>query len=521
MLHRSRHALLTVLCVSLILTACAGIPAPVSQADMQATVEAGVQATMAVRETIEAGVRATLTAQPTQAPSPTPPPSPTAVPPTATTAPTSPPVEPTIAPFAPATPTVTGAGATTAVPEATSAPTDTITVFRPVEGEAARIITNIQLVFDSSGSMAQRVGNETKIQAAQRAMERIIDTLPDSPDLNVGFRVFGHEGDSSQAQRARSCQSTALLVPVQGVNKELLRQQARAWKPAGWTPISLALQKAGEDLKPGENVRNIIIMVTDGEETCGGDPCAVAKALAESQAEVRIDVVGFGLTPDVAKTLRCIAENSGGVYTDAQNGDVLVRTLEELISATIRRSTLRFVPAPIGGKPDQIDIRNFTDAQGNDILSTLKLPWLANFNREQVVELPPGEYRFTVTYSGIGPGGFQQASKHEVVTYTALIEEGRETVAVIGRGGVTFVNETPGLLDSGDLQVDKAVNGQWEESISPAPFISILSSDFEFDRQFLLTPGRYRVYDRKRKAVLVDNLIVEPGKEIIVRLRGQ
>lgn len=368
--------------------------------------------------------------------------------------------------------------------------------------------------------MAQRVGGETKIQAAQRAMERIIDALPDSPDLNVGFRVFGHEGDSSQAQRARSCQSTALLVPVQGVNKELLRQQARAWKPAGWTPISLALQKAGEDLKPGENVRNIIIMVTDGEETCGGDPCAVAKALAESQAEVRIDVVGFGLTPDVAKTLRCIAENSGGVYTDAQNGDALVRTLEELISATIRRSTLRFVPALIGGKPDQIDILNFTDAQGNDILSTLKLPWLANFDREQVVELPPGEYRFTVTYSVIGPGG-NQSPKHEKITYTAIIEEGRETVAVIGRGGVTFVNETPGLLKAGDLQVDKAVNGQWEVSISAPPFISLTGDDFEFDRQFLLTPGRYRVYDLKRKVVLVDNLIVEPGKEIIVRLRGE
>lgn len=66
MLHRSRHALLTLLCVSLILTACAGIPAPVSQADMQQTIEAGVRATMAVQETIEASVRATLTAQPTQ-----------------------------------------------------------------------------------------------------------------------------------------------------------------------------------------------------------------------------------------------------------------------------------------------------------------------------------------------------------------------------------------------------------------------------------------------------------------------
>ncbi|GIW00691.1 VWA domain-containing protein [Roseiflexus sp.] len=500
--HRTRYALLTLLCAALILPACTGAPATTSQADVQATVEAGV--------------RATLAAQPTQASSPTLLPSPTVIPPTATTVPTSPPVAPTAAPFTPATPTETSAGAPTATPEATSAPTDTTTVFRPVEGEAARIVTNIQLVFDASGSMAQRIGNETKIQAAQRAMERIIDTLPESPDLNVGFRVFGHEGDSSEAQKARSCQSTALLVPVQGVNKDLLRQQAGAWKPAGWTPISLALQKAGEDLQPGENVRNVIIMVTDGEETCGGDPCAVAKALAESQAEVRIDVVGFGLTPDVAKTVRCVAENSGGVYTDAQNGDALVQTLEELIAATIRRSTLRFVPVGIGGKPEEVSLTGLTNAQGEDVLTTVQLPWMARFAREHIVELPPGEYRFTISYSEIGG---DQVARHVDTTYTAIIEQGRETVAVVGRGGVTFVNETPQSLQASDLRVDKAVNGQWEESIAPGQLVGF-GAYFAFDRAFRLTPGRYRVYDRRRGAVLLDNLIVEPGKEITVRLRG-
>lgn len=500
--HRARYGLLILLCAALILSACTGAPATTSQADVQATVEAGV--------------RATLAAQPTQASSPTLLPSPTVIPPTATTVPTSPPVAPTAAPFTPATPTETSADAPTAIPEATSAPTDTTTVFRPVEGEAARIVTNIQLVFDASGSMAQRIGNETKIQAAQRAIERIIDTLPDNPDLNVGFRVFGHEGDSSEAQKARSCQSTALLVPVQGVNKDLLRQQAGAWKPAGWTPISLALQKAGEDLQPGENVRNVIIMVTDGEETCGGDPCAVAKALAESQAEVRIDVVGFGLTPDVAKTVRCVAENSGGVYTDAQNGDALVQTLEELIAATIRRSTLRFVPVGIGGKPEEVSLTSLTNAQGEDVLTTVQLPWMARFAREHIVELPPGEYRFTISYSEIGG---DQVARHVDTTYTAIIEQGRETVAVVGRGGVTFVNETPQSLQASDLRVDKAVNGQWEESIAPGQLVGF-GAYFSFDRAFRLTPGRYRVYDRRRGAVLLDNLIVEPGKEITVRLRG-
>lgn len=501
--HQPRRVIFMLLCGFTLLTACGSAPAPVSQVDLQAT--------------IDAGVRATLATQPTQTPLPDLPPSPTAVPPAATTAPTSPPVAPTVAPFTPSTPVTTPTGATentpTVAPDDNPASDDT-NIFRPAEGEASRIVTNIQLVFDASGSMVQKIGNETKIQAARRAMERVIDALPDNPDLNVGFRVFGHEGDSSEAQKARSCQSTALLVPMQGVNKELLRQQTQAWQPTGWTPISLALQKAGEDFQSGERVRNVIIMVTDGEETCGGDPCAVAKALAESQATVRIDVVGFGLTPDVAKTLRCITENSGGVYTDAQNGDALVQTLEELITATLQRSTLRLIPVGIDGAPEEVSLSRLINEQGEDVLKTVQLPWMARFAREQVVELPPGQYRFTISYIEIGG---DQTPKHIETTYTAIIEEARETVAVIGRGQVTFINDSPQSLRAGDVRVEKAVDGQWEESISPGQLVSF-GAYFAFERPFRLTPGRYRVYDRKQGKVLIDNLIIVPGKEITVRL---
>jgi Ca-activated chloride channel family protein len=214
-------------------------------------------------------------------------------------------------------------------------------MFAPGEDQSNRTTVNIQLVFDASGSMAENIGGEMKIQAARRSMEQVINTLPaDNPDLNVGFRVFGHRGDNTEAGRAESCQSTELLVPITGVNHVQLRQQANAWQPTGWTPISLALQNAGNDFPTGENVRNIIIMVTDGNETCEGDPCAVAGALAQSGAEVRVDLVGFGVTPEVADVLRCIPENSGGRYVDVQNGDALVQSLQELIDASIRRSTL-------------------------------------------------------------------------------------------------------------------------------------------------------------------------------------
>jgi len=495
-----------------IISACGGAPAANEQASLRATVEAEVRATMAAQ------------APPTEAPSPTVSPLPATATPAPTTppTPTSAPVEPTRPPFAPAADTPSPSGASAA---ATAAPAEDVrVVFRPQEQTGTGPTVNIQLVFDASGSMAQRIGGETKIQAARRAMERVIESLPDNPNLNVGFRVFGHEGDSSEAQRARSCQSTALLVPVQGVNKALLRQQALAWEPAGWTPISLALQRAGEDLKAGENVRNVIIMVSDGEETCDGDPCAVAAALAASEAEVRIDVVGFGLEPQVAQTLRCITENSGGRYIDAQNGDALAQTLEELIAASLKRSTLRFIAIGPDGKPAQVSLSGFRDAQGKSMFGA-RNPETdkqieAAFEGEQLIALPPGEYRFTVFRT---EGRADQVRDHYFTDYTAIIEEGRETVAVIGWGSVTFINDGLPATAFQDLRVEKLVDGAWETSIFTGSTITSREGTvgfyFEFDAPYVLAPGRYRVYDTKRRAVVVDNIVVEPGKSIMVRLR--
>lgn len=233
--------------------------------------------------------------------------------------------------------------ATEAAQEASPVPTETVAQ----EAEAAAETVNIELVFDASGSMAQDIGGETKIQAARRAMAAVIATLPESHgNLNVGFRVYGHKGDNTEAQKAISCQSTELLVPVQGVNKPLLLQQASAFEPTGWTPISLALQRAGEDLVAGPNVRNKIIMVTDGEETCAGDPCAVARSLRESGAEVVIDVVGFGTTPEQDRLLRCIAENSGGTFTNTQNAESLALAIRDSFAVTMPQVELPTIELP-------------------------------------------------------------------------------------------------------------------------------------------------------------------------------
>ena len=82
---------------------------------------------------------------------------------------------------------------------------------------------NLELILDLSGSMARDIGGgETRMEAAKRVMNDVIAALPEQEGVNVGFRVYGHLGDNTEAGRAVSCQSSDLVVPIEGVNKPAL-----------------------------------------------------------------------------------------------------------------------------------------------------------------------------------------------------------------------------------------------------------------------------------------------------------
>jgi hypothetical protein len=189
---------------------------------------------------------------------------------------------------------------------------------------------NVELIMDSSGSMAAETDTgESRINAAKRVLNQVIDAIPvDRPELNVGFRVFGHEGDNTAAGRAESCQSSDLTVPVDGVDPDALREQVANYTPVGWTPIGLSLERAAADFPAAsETVTNAIILVTDGLETCDSDPCAIATALKESDAAVTVYVVGLGLDEEELRITSCIAENTGGQIVGAQNAEELSAAL--------------------------------------------------------------------------------------------------------------------------------------------------------------------------------------------------
>jgi hypothetical protein len=200
---------------------------------------------------------------------------------------------------------------------------------------------NVELILDASGSMAELLpSGESRMAAAQRILRQVITELPEREGVNVGLRVYGHEGDNTLAGKAVSCRSSELLVPVSGVDKDLLLRQLGAIQPTGWTPIAYSLAQAAADFQPGgESITNAVVLVTDGEETC--DPpaqsCTAAGALQQADVRVTTHVVGFALTPEQTEQVGCIAEQGGGQLFGADDaaglGTAIGSALEEVGAA--------------------------------------------------------------------------------------------------------------------------------------------------------------------------------------------
>jgi hypothetical protein len=181
----------------------------------------------------------------------------------------------------------------------------------------------VEIILDASGSMLQKLGNERRIDIARRTLTKLVgSTIP--PGTPFAFRVFGREVDSCQ---------TDLDVPVAPLNVAAVQQRIAALvaKNGAKTPIGASLEKAAEDLKSVTGEK-LIVLVTDGEETCGGDPAAAIAGLRQAGLTTRISIVGFALDDQaLADTFRRWSDAGGGAFFDAKDAAGLDKSLAEAL----------------------------------------------------------------------------------------------------------------------------------------------------------------------------------------------
>lgn len=183
---------------------------------------------------------------------------------------------------------------------------------------------NTLLVLDSSGSMAAPAGGgEPKIDAAKDAIRTYAEQTPRSVD-RLGLAVYGHRGSNGDAGKAESCRGVDILAPIGRFGSESAPGVLARFKPTGWTPVAGALEKSAEAFEGKESEENQVILVSDGAETCNGDPVRAARRLNQGGIDVSVDVVGFDIqAPADVERLRRVAKAGGGRYVDAKTSEGL------------------------------------------------------------------------------------------------------------------------------------------------------------------------------------------------------
>jgi hypothetical protein len=200
---------------------------------------------------------------------------------------------------------------------------------------------SVLLILDSSGSMNAKLPNgETRIAVAQRAIKGVAGFIP--AKAQVSLRLYGAQSPA----REKNCQDTNLAVPFAAAeaNGGAITSAIDITKAQGYTPIALSLQQAATDFSADAKER-VIVLVSDGKETCQGDPLIAAKALAAKG--ITVHTVGFVVDTAARGQLQAIARATGGSYFDAPVGPELPETLKSALNACKQRvATLPPKPQP-------------------------------------------------------------------------------------------------------------------------------------------------------------------------------
>jgi hypothetical protein len=181
---------------------------------------------------------------------------------------------------------------------------------------------NLEIILDASGSMkALMAGKKTRWDVALDTLQQVLAQLPD--DFNVGLRIYGHREASTSP---RTCTDSELVVPITKLDRKAILSRATSFKPKGETPLVYSALQAPSDLKSLGG--GTVILITDGEESCKGDPVQAAAELKASGLDIRLNIVGFALTnPKTQKDLAGFSQATGGLFFTAQNGDALADAL--------------------------------------------------------------------------------------------------------------------------------------------------------------------------------------------------
>lgn len=277
-------------------------------------------------------------------------------------------------------------------------------------------LTRIEFVFDASFSMFGQWQSGMKMDIAKKMLTEFLDSIKNVDNLEIAFRVYGHQYG---LRPERNCQDTKLEVPFGKNNVTAIKNKLKQIVPKGTTPIAYSLEQCGGDFPTASNanVRNIIILITDGIEECDGDPCAVSLALQKKGIVLKPFIIGIGLDQSNLNSFGCV-----GKFYDASSETNFKNILNIVISQALNNTTVQVNLNDQVGRPTETDVNmTFYEEQSG----VIRYNYMHTINNKGVPDTiildPIGTYKMVVhTIPPVVKKGIELVpGKHNIIAVDA------------------------------------------------------------------------------------------------------
>lgn len=415
--------------------------------------------------------------------------SPTKVEPGAALTMTLPPAAALPAP-APALPSIPALGGMEKAAGPPPAPSPAVAQPVPFVPSVVGAKTNIDILLDASGSQGVSFGGRetSKFDIQKTALADVVLQLKQTEfPRNIGIRVFG----SQKQIDAHDCMDTVQIYPVSSPNLDAIQKALGEHKAQGESPIAAALEAASKDFPSGTNADQVMVLIADGVDTCGVDPCQTARAIHLANPKIIIHVIGFDLSQEDESKIKCIAENSEGKFYLARTEHELRRWLDEAVNSTIPYNLRLTTVAGATPIPTTITIlKGGTD----QVIKTEK-----SFGTKSL-SLPPGTYDVLIEYTD-SP---EIKKPQKIISGVQVLEKTSvEQDINFDLGSITVSSiDTYGKLSPARYQIMKEGNK-----------VAELEGGAEAT-SFFLAPGTYDIVAEQKEMVPEKITLTESGIEV-------
>jgi Ca-activated chloride channel homolog len=256
-------------------------------------------------------------------------------------------------------------------------------LFSQAKDSLSKSNRSIMIVFDASGSMNDRMNGSSRMKVATEQLESFIRSLPD--DTEMGLVAYGN--------RIPGCDSARLYSSLKkGGGKEILAKLPLLF-PAGSTPIARTLELVNKHLLTGHS-QTEIILVSDGIESCSGDPIREVQKIRNINPQTKVHVLGLDVLPNEERDLQYLAMAGSGTYHSVKDGKTMNQALNSI-----------WMGKPLQ-KPDNNEIPFFPEptqpfVQNTQQTKKSKIPFIQITEMEKIkTSSGQTEYRIWYEYEG-------------------------------------------------------------------------------------------------------------------------